>query len=48
MPNKKFTPNNNNNNRLVGPLRGKSLDGQAPTYSTMQMRTLKLLRMRIQ
>ena len=36
MPNKKFTPSNNNdNNRLVGPPRGKSLDGQAPTYSTM-------------
>ena len=31
MPNKKFTPNNNN---LVGPPPGKSLDGQAPTYST--------------
>ena len=30
MPNMKFTPNNNNN-RLVGPPRGKSLDGQAPT-----------------
>ena len=43
MPNKKFTPNNNNNNRLVGPPRGKSLDGQAPSYSTMQIRTLKLL-----
>ena len=42
MPNKKFTPNNNNN-RLVGPPRGKSLDGQAPTYSTMQIKTLKLL-----
>ena len=42
MPRKKFTPNNNNNNRLVGPSRGKSLDGQAPTYSTMQIRTLKL------
>ena len=42
MPNKKFTPNNNNN-RLVGPPRGKSLDGQAPTYSTMQIRTSKLL-----
>ena len=41
MPNKKFTPNNNN--RLVGPPRGKSLDGQAPTYSTIQIRTLKLL-----
>ena len=39
--NKKFTPNNNN--RLVGPPRGKSLDGQAPAYSTMQIRTLKLL-----
>ena len=26
MPNKKFTPNNNNN-RLVDPPRGKSLDG---------------------
>ena len=23
MPHKKFTPNNNNNNRLVGPPRGK-------------------------
>ena len=43
MPNKKFTHNDNNNNRLVGPPRGKSLDGQAPTYSTMQIRTLKLL-----
>ena len=42
MPNKKFTPNNNNNH-LAGPPRGKSLDGQAPTYSTMQIRTLKLL-----
>ena len=42
IPNKKFTPNNHNN-RLVGPPRGKSLDGQAPTYSTMQIRTLKLL-----
>ena len=41
MPPKKFTPNNNDN-RLVGPPRGKSLDGQAPTYSTMQIRTLKL------
>ena len=41
MPNKKFT--HNNSNRLVGPPRGKSLDGQAPTYSTMQIRTLKLL-----
>ena len=41
MPHKKKTPNNNN--RLVGPPRGKSLDGQAPTYSTMQIRTLKLL-----
>ena len=39
---KKFTPNNNNN-RLVGTPRGKLLDGQAPTYSTMQIRTLKLL-----
>ena len=38
MPNKKFTPNNNNNR-----LRGKSLDKQAPTYSTMQIRALKLL-----
>ena len=28
MPHKKFTPNNNNNH-LVGPPRGKSLDGQA-------------------
>ena len=42
IPNKKFTPNINNN-CLVGPPRGKSLDGQAPTYSTMQIRTLKLL-----
>ena len=42
MPHEKFTPNNNNN-RLVGPPRGKSPDGQAPTYSTMQIRTLKLL-----
>ena len=42
MPNKKFTPNNNNN-RLVGATRGTSLDGQAPTYSTIQIRTLKLL-----
>ena len=42
MPNKKFTPNNNIN-RLVGPPRGKSLDGQAPTYSTMQIRTSKIL-----
>ena len=42
IPNRKFTPNNNNN-RLVGPPRGKSLDGQAPTYSTMQIRTSKLL-----
>ena len=41
MPNKKFTPNNNN--RLVGPPREKSLDEQAPTYLTMQIRTLKLL-----
>ena len=41
MPNKKFAPNNNNNNRLVGPPRGKAPDGQAPTYSTMQIRTLK-------
>ena len=41
IPNKKFTPNNNN--RLVGPPRGKSLDGHAPSYSTMQIRTLKLL-----
>ena len=41
MPNKKFTPNNNDN-RLVGPPRRKSLDGQAPTYSTMQITTLKL------
>ena len=39
MPNKKFTLNNNNN-RLVGLPR---LDGQAPTYSTMQIKTLKLL-----
>ena len=43
MQHKKFTPNNNNNNRLVGPPRGKSFDGQAPTYSAMQIRTLKLL-----
>ena len=42
IPNKIFTPNNNNN-RLVGPPRGKSPDGQAPTYPTMQIRTLKLL-----
>ena len=42
MPNKKFT-SNNYNNRLVGPPRGKSLDGPAPIYSTMQIRTLKLL-----
>ena len=41
MPHKKFTPNNDD--RLVGPPRGKSLDGQAPTYSTMQIRTLELL-----
>ena len=39
---KKVTPNNHNN-RLVGPPRGKSLDGHAPSYSTMQIRTLKLL-----
>ena len=42
ISNKKFTPNNNNN-RLIGPPRGKSLDGRAPSYSTMQIRTLKLL-----
>ena len=42
MPHQKFTPNNNNN-RLVSPPRGKSLDGQAPTYSTMQIRILKSL-----
>ena len=42
IPNRKFTPNNHNN-RLVGPPRGKSLDGHAPTYSIMQIRTLKLL-----
>ena len=42
IPNRKFTPNNHNN-RLVGPPRGKSLDGHAPSYSTMQIRTLKLL-----
>ena len=42
IPHKKFTPNDNNN-RLVDPPRGKSLDGQAPTYSTMQIRTLKFL-----
>ena len=42
IPNKKFTPNINNN-CLVGPPRGKSLDGQAPTYSRMQIRTLNLL-----
>ena len=41
MPHKKFLPHNNN--RLVGPPRGKLLDGQAPTYSTMQIGTLKLL-----
>ena len=41
IPNRKFTPNNHN--RLVGPPRGKSLDGHAPSYSTMQIRTLKLL-----
>ena len=29
IPNKKYTPNNFNN-RLVGPPRGKLLDGQAP------------------
>ena len=34
---------NNHNNRIVGPPRGKSLDGHAPLYSTMQIRTLKLL-----
>ena len=38
---KKFT-HNNNNNRLVGPPRGNSLDGQAPIYSTMQIRTLNV------
>ena len=42
IPNRKFTPNNHNN-RLVGPPRVKSLDGHAPSYSTMQIRTLKLL-----
>ena len=42
MPHKKFT-RNKNNNRPVGPPRGKSLDGQAPIYSTMQIRPLKLL-----
>ena len=42
MPNKKFTPNSNYN-RLVGPPRGKSLEEQAPTYSTTQIRTLNLL-----
>ena len=42
MPHNQFTPNNDNN-RLVGPPRGKSLDGQAPIHSTMQIRTLKLL-----
>ena len=42
IPNKKFTPNNHNN-RLVGPPRGKSLDGHAPSYSPMQIKTLKLL-----
>ena len=30
IPNRKFTPNNHNN-RLVGPPRGKSLDGQSPS-----------------
>ena len=33
MPNKKFTPNNDS--RLVGSPRGKSLDGQAPTYAKL-------------
>ena len=42
IPNRKFTPNNHNN-RLVGPPKGKKLDGHAPSYSTMQIRTLKLL-----
>ena len=32
MPNRKFTPNNHNN-RLVGPPRGNSLDGHAPSFS---------------
>ena len=39
IPNRKFTPNNHNNR----PPRGRSLDGHAPSYSTMQIRTLKLL-----
>ena len=39
---KKVKPNNHNN-RLVGPPRGKSLDRHAPSYSTTQIRTLKLL-----
>ena len=42
IPQKNFLPNNNNN-RLVGPPRGKSFDGQAPTYSMMQIRRLELL-----
>ena len=42
MPHKKFTPCNNDN-RLLGPPRGKPLDGQAPTCSVMQISTLKLL-----
>ena len=42
MPNKKFTTNDNIN-RLVGPPRGNSLDGQAPTYSTIQIRTSIIL-----
>ena len=39
IPNKKYKPENLNN-RLVDPPRGKSLDGQAPTYSTMQIRNV--------
>ena len=42
IPNKKFTLNNFND-RLVAPLRGQYLNGQAPTYSTMQIKTLKPL-----
>ena len=38
---RKFTPKMPH--KYVRPPRGKSLDEQAPTYSTMQIRTLKLL-----